>query len=116
MKRHGWTAVVMLGVLMAIGAAAQAADPGTPATEVGPVAATPQRTPVEVVAIALSVAFVTAISIVGSGMAVARIGSAAIGAAAEKPEMLTRSLLFVALAEGLAIIGFAVAMMLMAKM
>ena len=114
MKRHGWTAVVMLGVLMAIGAAAQAAD--TPATEAGPAAATPQRTPVEVVAIALSVAFVTAISIVGSGMAVARIGSAAIGAAVEKPEMLTRSLLFVALAEGLAILGFAVAMMLLAKM
>ena len=113
MKRHRWTAVVMLGVLMAIGAVAQAAD--TPATEAGPAAATPQRTPVEVVAIALSVAFVTAISIVGSGMAVARIGSAAIGAAVEKPEMLTRSLLFVALAEGLAILGFAVAMMLMAK-
>jgi len=113
MKRHGWTAVVMLGVLMAIGAAAQAAD--TPATEAGPAAATPQRTPVEVVAIALSVAFVTAVSIVGSAMAVGRIGSAAIGAAVEKPEMLTRSLLFVALAEGLAILGFAVAMMLLAK-
>jgi V/A-type H+-transporting ATPase subunit K len=102
----------MLGVLMAIGAVAQ---PVRAATEAGPAAATPQRTPIEVVAIALSVAFVTAVSIVGSGIAVARIGSAAIGAAAEKPEMLTRSLLFVALAEGLAILGFAVAMMLMAK-
>jgi V/A-type H+-transporting ATPase subunit K len=47
---------------------------------------------------------------------VGKIGSAAIGAAAEKPELLVRSLLFVALAEGLAILGFVVAMMLVAKM
>ena len=32
----------------------------------------------------------------------ARIGSAALGAAAEKPELLTRSIVFVALAEGFA--------------
>ncbi len=70
----------------------------------------------ETVALAASVAFVTGVSIIGAGMAVGRVGSAAIGAAAEKPELLTRSLLFVALAEGLAVLGFAVAMMLMAKM
>jgi len=67
-------------------------------------------------ALAASVSFVTAVSIVGAGYAVGRVGSAAIGAAAEKPELLTRSLLFVALAEGLAVLGFAVAMMLLAKM
>ena len=37
------------------------------------------------------------------------------GAAAEKPELLTRSLLFVALAEGLAVLGFVIAMMLLGK-
>ena len=68
------------------------------------------------VAIAASVSFVTAVSIVGAAFAVGKVGSAAIGAAAEKPELLTRSLLFVALAEGLAVLGFAVAMMLLAKM
>jgi len=68
------------------------------------------------IAIAASVSFVTAVSIVGAGFAVGKVGSAAIGAAAEKPELLTRSLLFVALAEGLAVLGFAVAMMLLAKM
>jgi len=70
----------------------------------------------ETVALAISVSFVTAVSIVGAGFAVGKVGSAAIGAAAEKPELLTRSLLFVALAEGLAVLGFAVAMMLLAKM
>jgi V/A-type H+-transporting ATPase subunit K len=68
------------------------------------------------IAIAASVSFVTAVSIIGAGFAVGKVGSAAIGAAAEKPELLTRSLLFVALAEGLAVLGFAVAMMLLAQM
>ncbi len=65
------------------------------------------------VAIAGSVAFVTAVSILGAAYAVGKVGSAALGAAAEKPELLTRSILFVALAEGLAVLGFAVAMMLL---
>ena len=60
-------------------------------------------------------AFAIAVSILGAGYAVGRIGSAALGAAAEKPELLTRSILFVALAEGLAVLGFAIAMMLIQK-
>jgi len=56
------------------------------------------------------------VSIIGAGYAVAKIGSAALGAAVEKPELLIRSLLFVALAEGLAVLGFAIAMMLIQKM
>jgi V/A-type H+/Na+-transporting ATPase subunit K len=61
-------------------------------------------------------AFAVAVSIIGAGYAVGKIGSAALGAAAEKPELLIRSLLFIALAEGLAVLGFAVAMMLIQKM
>ncbi len=60
-------------------------------------------------------AFAVGVSIIGAGYAVGKIGSAALGAAVEKPELLIRSLLFVALAEGLAVLGFAVAMMLMQK-
>ncbi len=60
-------------------------------------------------------AFAIGVSILGAGYAVGRIGSAALGAAAEKPELLTRSILFVALAEGLAVLGFAIAMMLLQK-
>lgn len=67
--------------------------------------------------IGLGVAAAVAISatVIGAAYAVGRIGSAALGAAAEKPELLTRSLLFVALAEGLAVLGFAIAMMLLQK-
>ncbi len=60
-------------------------------------------------------AFAIAASVGGAAHAVARIGSAALGAAAEKPELLPRSILFVALAEGLAILGFAIAMVLAQK-
>ena len=67
------------------------------------------------VGLGAAAAFAIAISVLGAGYAVGRIGSAALGAAAEKPELLTRSILFVALAEGLAVLGFAIAMLLVQK-
>ena len=51
---------------------------------------------------AVGIGFAAALSmglcVLGSGYAVGRVGAAAMGAAAEKPELLIRSLLFVALA------------------
>jgi V/A-type H+/Na+-transporting ATPase subunit K len=67
------------------------------------------------VGLGAAAAFAIAISVLGAGYAVGRVGAAALGAAAEKPELLTRSIIFVALAEGLAVLGFAIAMMLVAK-
>jgi V/A-type H+-transporting ATPase subunit K len=67
------------------------------------------------IGLAAAAAFAVGISILGASHAVGRIGSAALGAAAEKPELLTRSILFVALAEGLAVLGFAIAMMLVQR-
>jgi V/A-type H+-transporting ATPase subunit K len=67
------------------------------------------------VGLGLSAALTMALCVLGSGYAVGRIGSAAMGAAAEKPELLMRSLLFVALAEGLAVLGFVISMMLLQK-
>ena len=71
----------------------------------------PNRT----IGLALAAGITMGLSVLGSGMAVGRIGAPARGAAAEKPELLTRSLLFVALAEGLAVLGFAIAIMLVQK-
>lgn len=68
------------------------------------------------IALGASAALAIAISVVGAAYAVGKIGSAALGAAAEKPELLIKSLLFVALAEGLAVLGFAISMMLIQKM
>jgi V/A-type H+-transporting ATPase subunit K len=49
---------------------------------------------------------------IGTGYAQARIGSAGIGAMAEKPEMIGRVILMVAIPETLVILGFAVAAMI----
>lgn len=67
------------------------------------------------VRIGFSAAVTMVMCVLGSAYAIARIGSAAMGAAAEKPELLVRSLLFVALAEGLAVLGFVISMMMLGK-
>jgi V/A-type H+/Na+-transporting ATPase subunit K len=74
-----------------------------------------QGTDYRAVGLAAAAAAVMAASVFGAAWAVGKIGSAAMGAAAEKPELLTRSILYVALAEGLAVLGFAVAMMIIQK-
>jgi V/A-type H+-transporting ATPase subunit K len=78
-------------------------------------APTDMATPFRAIGLGVAAACAIGVSVLGAGYAVGRIGSAALGLAAEKPELLTRSILFVALAEGLAVLGFAVAMMLMQK-
>lgn len=67
------------------------------------------------VGLGIAAAVTMSLCVLGSGYAVGRIGSAAMGAAAEKPELLIRSLLFVALAEGLAVLGFVIAIMLLQR-
>lgn len=49
----------------------------------------------------------------GAGYAVALVGSAAVGAVAEKPELLGRLLIFVGLAEGIAIYGLIIAILIL---
>ncbi len=101
-------AVAVFGLMAAAALAEETAPAGAPGEDISnDVAST--------IALAASAAFVTAISIVGSAYAVGKIGAAALGAAAEKPELLTRSLMFVALAEGLAVLGLGVAVMLLDK-
>ena len=79
-------------------------------------APTEEASVVRIVGLGAAAAFAVAVSILGASYAVGRIGSAAVGALAEKPELLPRTILFVALAEGLAVLGFAIAMMLLQKM
>ncbi len=66
--------------------------------------------------IVLSAAIVMAAALLATGYAVAAVGSAALGAASEKPELIVRALVFVALAEGIAVWGLIVAVMLIGKL
>jgi len=60
-------------------------------------------------------AFSAAIGCVGAGIAVAYVGSAALGAMGEKPELATRALIYVGLAEGIAIYGLIIAIMILMR-
>jgi V/A-type H+-transporting ATPase subunit K len=52
---------------------------------------------------------------VGAGIAVGYVGAAAVGAVGEKPEVAGRTLIFVGLAEGIAIYGLIIAIMILGK-
>lgn len=106
--RIGSIGAVLVGIILptAVAMAQETARAGAPADMVSAY---------KTIGLGLAAAFAIAMSVLGAGHAVGRIGSAALGAAAEKPELLTRSILFVALAEGLAVLGFAIAMMLIQK-
>jgi V/A-type H+-transporting ATPase subunit K len=61
----------------------------------------------------LSASIAAGLGTVGAGIAVAAVGAAAVGVLAEKPELLGRVLIFVGLAEGIAIYGLIVAILIL---
>lgn len=62
--------------------------------------------------LALGAGLAVGLSALATGYAQARIGSAGMGALAEKPELAGRVILLVAIPETLVILGFAVAAMI----
>lgn len=62
---------------------------------------------------ALAAAISTGLATIGAGIAVSATGAAAVGAIAEKPESFGRALLFVGLAEGIAIYGLIISFMVL---
>jgi len=95
--------VVATLTLIAVGTAKAAAAAAPPA------ALDPQIVAWGLIAAALS----TALAAIGAGYAVARVGSAAVGAIAEKPELFGRALVLVGLAEGIAIYGLIVSILIL---
>jgi len=63
--------------------------------------------------IAIGAALAIGLAALATGIAQAKIGSAAAGAIAEKPELTGREILLVAIPETLVILGFAVAAMIL---
>lgn len=61
--------------------------------------------------IAIGAALSVGLAALATGYAQARIGAAGVGAVAEKPELIGRIILLVAIPETLVILGFAVAAM-----
>jgi V/A-type H+-transporting ATPase subunit K len=63
----------------------------------------------------LSAAAAVGISAIAGAIAVGMVGAAAMGAIGERPEIATRALIFVGLAEGIAIYGLIVSVMILGK-
>ena len=63
--------------------------------------------------IAASIAF--GLGAIGAGIAISHVGAAAMGAVAEKPEVGSQALLFIALAEGLVVFGFITSILILNK-
>lgn len=63
----------------------------------------------------IAAAIATGLSALAGGIAVAFVGAAAVGAISEKPELAGKTLIFVGLAEGIAIYGLIIAIMILGK-
>jgi len=63
----------------------------------------------------IAAAIAVGLSCIAAGIAVAAVGAAAMGAVAERPELMGRSIIFVGLAEGIAIYGLIVAIIMLGK-
>jgi V/A-type H+-transporting ATPase subunit K len=61
----------------------------------------------------IAAALAVGIAAMGGAMAVAKIGSAAMGAMAEKPDLSGKALPYVGLAEGICLWGFLVAVLIL---
>jgi V/A-type H+-transporting ATPase subunit K len=61
----------------------------------------------------IAAAISTGLATIGAAIAVGLVGSSAMGAMSERPEMAGRALIFVGLAEGIAIYGLIVAIMIL---
>jgi V/A-type H+-transporting ATPase subunit K len=63
----------------------------------------------------MAAALATGLGSLAAGYAVSGVGTAALGAVAEKPELMGKSLIYVALAEGIAIYGLLISIIMLAK-
>ncbi len=64
----------------------------------------------------IGVGIPTALATIGAGIAVGPVGSSALAAISEKPEMFGRSLVYLGLAEGIAIYGLVVSILSLGKL
>ena len=105
-------AVVLIAAALALGTTALLVAPSAIAAAAAGAGVAPEAWAAGLYAAAAA----TAASSLGAGFAVARVGSAAIGALAEKPELFGRLLIFVGLAEGIAIYGLIVSILILNRL
>jgi len=113
-NRVALSLLVLFVVLAIVGQAyaseVLASEPGESGAVVA-AAVDPDVSKFAVVAAAAAFAF----GALGAGIAIAYVGSSAVAAVGEKPEIAGQALIFVALAEGIVVFGFITALMILGK-
>lgn len=104
-----FVALAALAGLLAVPALALVFAQGAGAAEAARAAADPSVVRWAMISAALA----AGLSTIAAGYAVASVGTAAVGALAEKPDLLGRVLIVVGLAEGIAIYGLIVAILIL---
>ena len=61
----------------------------------------------------IAVALSTGLACIGAGISVATVGSSSVGAISENPKLLGKTIIFVGLAEGIAIYGLIISIMIL---
>ena len=64
----------------------------------------------------IAAALSTGLAALGAGYAVGAVGSSALGAVSEDPKILGKTLIFVGLAEGIAIYGLIISIMILGRL
>ena len=105
-------AATVVGVLAVTGSPAVAGVPANGTTSLAAAAQTPQ--PANWAAL-IGAAIAVAGSSIGAAIAVAYTGAAALAALSERPELFGRAMVIVGLAEGIAIYGLIVSVILIGK-
>jgi len=108
----GTGAVLMIGAVVLLAAALTAGPAG--AVAVAGTKAAVTTAPASSAAL-LGAAIAVAASTIGAGIAVAYTGAAALAAMSERPELFGRAMVIVGLAEGIAIYGLIIGIILIGK-
>lgn len=108
-------ALAVVGVLLAVGAIVLLVAAAGPAGAASGAAAAKAAGSTGNTAALLGAAIAVAGSTIGAGVAVAYTGAAALAAMSERPELFGRAMVIVGLAEGIAIYGLIIGIILIGK-
>jgi V/A-type H+-transporting ATPase subunit K len=96
--------LIVIGTILAFSGTADAVEPSTSVAS--------DSAGLGYIAAALS----TGLATIGAGYAVGSVGSSALGAVSEDPKILGKTLIFVGLAEGIAIYGLIVSILILGRL
>jgi V/A-type H+-transporting ATPase subunit K len=108
-------ALVVLATALSATDDVQAEPVSTMTSATAPALQTPDPAPVDSGSAFIGAAIAVAASALGAGIAIAYAGSAALAAVSEQPELFGRAMVVVGLAEGVAIYGLIVAVLILGK-